>query len=197
MVSRDPSADTESPDRAGLQSRNLHMAAALTLMKLWRVAANPKRKSGVPGVMHLSAAGQTPFPPWLQSSVWHSLSWQQTIKITLIYLCMLPGITCEPKKCIFLEKKQTDITQAGMVTLSFWAKCNHLRVASCNWRVFVSYNMSNSLKRMSIERQDIDWWVSDSVIHHSNIVPLLTLDKFRRNDMTGLEKGCFWTFTFG
>lgn len=41
-----PSADTTSPDSRELQSWNLHMASALTLMKLWKVAANPKRKRG-------------------------------------------------------------------------------------------------------------------------------------------------------
>ncbi len=41
-----PSADTKSPDSRGLQSWGLHTASTLTLMKLWRVAANPKRNWG-------------------------------------------------------------------------------------------------------------------------------------------------------
>ena len=41
-----PSADTKSPDSRGLQSWNLHLASVLTLMKLWRMAENPKRNTG-------------------------------------------------------------------------------------------------------------------------------------------------------
>lgn len=35
----------------------------------------------------------------------------------------------------------------GIMTLSFWAMCNHLRVACCNSIALVSYNMLNSLER--------------------------------------------------
>lgn len=41
-----PSADTKSPESKGLWSWNMHMASALMLMKLWKVAANPKRRRG-------------------------------------------------------------------------------------------------------------------------------------------------------
>ena len=100
-----PSADTTSPDSRGLQSWNLHMASTFDTDEIIESGSKPQEEEGVPGVMHLSAAGQTPFPLSLESSSWHSLSWQRLIKITLIYLCTLPGITCEPKKSIFLEKK--------------------------------------------------------------------------------------------
>lgn len=174
VVSRDPQQTRR------LQTAESYRAETCIWHLLWhwwnygKWQQTPRERGVVPGVMHLSAAGQTPFPPSLEFSSWHSLSWQGLIKITLIYLCTLPGITCELKKRTFLEK--TDRHHPGIVTLSFWAMRNHLRVACCNWIVFVSYNMLNSLKRMSIEKQDIDWWVSDCAINHSKIIQLLTLD---------------------
>lgn len=60
--------------------------------------SKPQEAEPVPGVMHLSAAGSplADIPP----------SWQGPIKITLIYVCKLPGTTRERKKHIPGKKKK-------------------------------------------------------------------------------------------
>lgn len=153
------------------------MATALTLMKLWKVAANPKRKSRCPGVMHLSAAGQTPFPP-LSGLLCLTFSVLTAADQNNTYLFMHASRNHMWAKKVYIswKKKTQDRHHPGIVTLSFWAMCNHLRVACCNWIVFVSFNMQNSLRRMRVERQDIDWWASNYAINHLNIIQFLTLD---------------------
>lgn len=171
-VSQDPQ-QTQS-----LQTAEDCGAATCTRPLLWRwwnygERQQTPRGRRVPGVVHLSAAGQTPFPSWLESSLWHLPSWQQLIKITLIYSCTLPGITCGLKKCIFLEK--TDRHHPVIETLSFWAMCNHLRVLYCNSIVFVSYNMLNTLGI----RKTSHWMLSIKLLYYAlkhNLV--VTVDIF-------------------
>lgn len=74
--------------------------------------SKPQEVEPVPGVMHLSAVGSplTDIPP----------SWQRPIKITLIYLCMLPGTTCERKKYIPGNKKKKTDRQTSYGTWWHW-----------------------------------------------------------------------------